>query len=110
MAKRKRRAKQGSLVLICAWCNTKIPPDTEVFSIATKKLPGIDLSNHEGKFIPLHLALAKKRVEGFVAPKGSPAKKDGYDVVFVACSENCGRALKTALQKEKEAAGLMSMN
>jgi hypothetical protein len=82
----------------------------EVFSIATKKLPGIDLSHHEGKFIPLHLALAKKRMEGFVVPKDAPAKKEGYDVVFVGCSENCGRALKTALQNEKDAAGLMSMN
>jgi hypothetical protein len=68
------------------------------------------LSDHEGKLIPLHLALAKKRIEAFVAPKNSPAKKAGDDVVFVACSENCGRALTAALQKEKEALGFMSMN
>jgi hypothetical protein len=110
MAKRKRRARQDALVLTCTWCNATIPPDTEMFSIATKKRAGIDLSDHEGKLIPFHLVLAKKRIEGFVAPKDSPAKKDGYDVVFVACSENCGRALKTALQNEKEALGFMSMN
>ena len=110
MAKQKRRPKKKYSMLTCAWCNARILEDHEVFSIATQKLPGIDLSDHEGKLIPLHLALVKKRIEGFVAPKDSPAKKDGYDVVFVACSENCGSALKTALQKEKEAIGFMSKN
>jgi hypothetical protein len=110
MAKQKRHGKKKYSMLICAWCNARILEDTEVFAISTKKHPGIDLSDHEGKFIPLHFALAQKWVDGFVTPKDSPAKKAGYDVVFTVCSENCGRALKTALQNEKDAAGLMSKN
>ena len=97
-------------MFVCAWCNNGILEDTELFSIGTKKLPGIDLSEHEGKSIPLHLSLAGKWVDGFVASKNSPAKQEGYDIIFVICSESCGRALKEALQKERDAAGLMSKN
>jgi hypothetical protein len=110
MAKQKRHAKKKYSMLTCAWCKARILEDHEVFAVSTKKHPGIDLSDHEGKFIPLHLALAKKWAEGFVTPKDSPAKQAGYDVVFTACSENCGSALKTALQNEKDAASFMSLN
>jgi len=110
MAKPKQRAELKSSMFACAWCLTKISDDTEIFSLGTKALPGIDLSDHEGKFIPLHLSLAKKTVNGLVVIKASPAKKDGYDIVFALCSAGCGRALKAALQNEKDAAGLMSMN
>jgi len=110
MAKHKQQARKKYSMFTCAWCNKGILEDTEMFSIGTKKLPGIDLSDHEGEFIPLRLSLAQKWADGFVTPKNSPAKKEGYDIVFVACSESCGRALKQALQNEKDVAGLMSMN
>jgi hypothetical protein len=94
----------------CAWCLANIPEDTEIFSLGTKAFPGIDLSNHEGKFLSMRLLLAKRTVKGLVVPKDSPAKKDGNDIVFALCSAECSRILKTALQNEKDVGGLMSMN
>ena len=110
MAKSKRRTRKKPSLFDCAWCLVNIPEDTEIFSLGTKAIPGIDLSNHEGKSLSMQLLLAKRTVMGFVVPKDSPAKKDGYDIVFALCSAECSRILKTALQNEKELGGLMSMN
>ena len=110
MAKPKQRTRRKPSMFDCAWCLANISEDTEIFSLGTKALPGIDLSGHEGKFLAMELLLAKRTVTGLVVTKDSPAKKDGYDIVFALCSASCGRALKTALQSEKDAAGFMRMN
>jgi hypothetical protein len=72
-------------------------------------LPSLDLSVHEGSFIPLPIPAADKVAQAYVTKKDSAVKKAGFDLVVIACSERCRNKLKTALQK-KDAAGFMSMN
>lgn len=84
----------------CAWCKKNIPEDVEVFGISAKVRKGVDIKGKEGKIIPLHLATKKKDVQAVVVTKNSPAKKEGYDLVFLSCSQKCAKSLKTALSAE----------
>lgn len=84
----------------CAWCKKKMNEDAEVFGISAKVKKGVDIKGKEGKFISLHLVTKNKDVQGVVVTKDSPAKKEGYDLVFMACSQKCAKSLKTALSAE----------
>ncbi|KAA0231835.1 hypothetical protein KJ068_24115 [bacterium] len=94
----------------CAWCDRVIGPEEEVFGCGAKAMPGIDLSDREGKILPLFLALSRKTVPAIVVPMDSQAKKEGNDLYFVICSESCGQALKQALQMDKDAFGTICLN
>lgn len=94
----------------CAWCDRRIQPDTEVFGCGARTIPGIDLSAKEGEILPLYLALSHRTVPALVVPRASQAKREGNDLYFLICSENCGHFLKEALERDKEAFGIMSLN
>jgi hypothetical protein len=89
-------------VSTCAWCSKEIPEHTEVFSVGAKAKPEIDLSEEEGSIILLPLDVTGKTVPAMIVNSDSQAKKDGYDIVFMVCSEDCGRALREALEEEIE--------
>jgi hypothetical protein len=90
------------LLRTCAWCTQIIPDDSEVFGFGAKARPGIDLSDKEGQFVSLDLALAEKTVFALVPTSTSQAKEEGYDLVFLACSQDCAESLKDALEFEKD--------
>jgi predicted nucleic acid-binding Zn ribbon protein len=100
----KRRRLQRSLVdqfhRTCGWCGKFIPPDTEVWGGGAKVRSEIDLKNQEGQVIEIYLARARRPLLVAVAGSDSEAKRQGYDVVFQTCSEECGKALMSALQNE----------
>lgn len=93
------------LLRTCAWCNVEIPPDAEVFGFGAKAREGVDLSDKEGEFVSLELPLAGKTVFALVATAGSQARVQGYDLVFLACSQECAESLKDALEFEKDVYG-----
>ncbi len=64
--------------------------------------PGIDLSEYEGQTIELTLVTKDRSVPMMVTSKASVAKRDGIDVMFMVCSEKCGKEMKAALEEEKE--------
>jgi len=88
------------LANICAWCNKEVPEDVEVFGFGTKARPGVDLSEQEGTVIQLPLALEGKTVPAIVVTSDSEAKRQGYDLAFLACSQECAQSLREALQRE----------
>ncbi len=94
----------------CAWCDRRIKPDTEVFGCGARTIPGIDLSAKEGEILPLYLALSHRTVPALVVPEDSQAKREGNDLYFLICSESCGRSLKEALEEDKDAFGIISLN
>lgn len=94
----------------CAWCDRRIKLDTEVFGCGARTIPGIDLSAKEGEILPLYLALSQRTVPALVVPGDSQAKREGNDLYFLICSETCGHYLKEALERDKEAFGIMSLN
>jgi hypothetical protein len=100
--KKKRISKAEGYVSICAWCSKEIPEDTEVFSIGAKANQGIDLKEQEGCIIPLPLHVVRKIVPAMIVNSDSHAKKDGYDIVFMVCSQSCSTELRQALNEEIE--------
>jgi len=90
------------LLRTCACCNEIIPPDTEVFGFGAKASASVDLSDKEGEFVSLELALAGKTVFALVPTASSQVRAQGYDLVFLACSQDCAESLKDALEFEKD--------
>ena len=86
----------------CAWCTRIIAPDEDVYGFGARASAGLDLSDKEGEFVTLQLALQDKTVPALVATESSSAKAEGYDLVFITCSPECARELKDALEFEKE--------
>ena len=83
----------------CTWCKKNIPDNIEVFGMGAKIRQGINLKRKEGKLLKLSL-LNDKTIHAFVAIDGSKAKQDGYDLMFMACSEECANDMSNALQEE----------
>ena len=84
----------------CGWCGKSIGDGEPVFGIGGKALPGIDLSLVEGKVIEVEIETAAKRVLAAVPAFDSVAKIEGNDLMFMVCSEACGRQLQTAFAAE----------
>ena len=83
----------------CTWCKKNIPDNIEVFGMGVKIRQGINLKHKEGQFLKLSL-LDDRTVHAFVTTDGSKAKEDGYDLMVMACSEECANDMSTALQEE----------
>jgi hypothetical protein len=94
----RRRAER--LQSECGWCGKSIGEDVPVFGIAGKALPGIDLSLVQGRVIEISLEIAAKRVLAAVSAFDSDAKRAGNDLMFMVCSESCGRQLQAAVADE----------
>jgi hypothetical protein len=93
------------LLRTCAWCNVEIPQDAEVFGFGAKASEGVDLRDKEGEFVSLELPLAGKTVFALISTAGSQARAQGYDLVFLTCSQDCAESLKDALEFEKDVYG-----
>jgi len=85
----------------CAWCGNRIDDDLEVFGFGARIRPGIDLSEYEGEAIELKLLTKDRSVPMMVTSESSEAKRDGNDMMFMVCSEKCGKEMKAALEEEK---------
>ena len=84
----------------CAWCQSHISDDMEVFSTGAKLKPNVDLSEYEGHCIQIGLISEEKPIYMMVTDQGSEAKRDGKDCMFLFCSEECAKKLKNVLEKE----------
>lgn len=84
----------------CGWCGKSIGEGQPVFGIGGKALPGIDLSLVQGKVIEIELEAAAKHILAAVPAFDSDAKREGNDLMFMVCSETCGRQLQTAVAGE----------
>ena len=97
---RKRRRKHSvrweDAVSVCVWCGKPIPEDSEVFSLGAKARPGVDLEA-EGNVLELTLDATRKAL-AIIPTQDSQAKKDGWDLLFTICSEECAKSLKETVQ------------
>jgi len=84
----------------CGWCGKRIPPDTEVFGGGIKARPGVDLSQQAGQVLAMYVAAANKTVLVAVTGQDSDARKDGYDLMYMTCSAQCGQQLRAAFQAD----------
>jgi hypothetical protein len=103
---KRRKKKRDDLAhrfeTTCGWCGRRIPPDTEVYGGSGKARPGVDLTAHAGQVLPLYLVGPDMTVLVAIAGLDSEARRDGYDFVYMTCSEGCARSLKTAFDGEIE--------
>lgn len=88
------------IMYTCSWCGKMVSEDSEVFSVPGKAAAGVDLRSQEGNFIPVHLSLTRKTAYVFVTTSDSEAKRQGQDLVFVACSKRCAESLRDTLREE----------
>ena len=100
MPKRKRAEARETYGFSCAWCEKAIPDDVELFSVGAKARPGVDLTSHEGAHLDIFLEAAGRAVRAIVVTGDSPAKREGYDLLFVACSQRCASELKEGVGRE----------
>ena len=100
MRNRKQVVGRPSIGFSCAWCQKAIPDDVELFSVAAKAKPGVDLTGHEGALLDVFPGREGRRLKGVVVTHDSPAKREGYDLLFVACSEGCAKELKDTVGRE----------
>ena len=84
----------------CGWCGKTIGEDEPVFGVGGRVHEGIDLSLVEGKVIELTFETAGKTVLAGVAGFESDAKAEGKDIIFMTCTEECGRLIQAAFADE----------
>jgi hypothetical protein len=99
-SKRKKPRLEGPLK--CGWCDDEIGEDTELFGIGAKAHPEINIGEMDGKVIDVFLTRRNRNVQALVVTKDSPAKREGKDLLFVACSESCAAALEQSVGREIE--------
>jgi hypothetical protein len=81
----------------CGWCHQAIGEGSPVFGVPCKAVPGVDLFPVQGKVIELQLDPPNRTLLAGVSAFDSDAKRDGADLVFMVCSESCGKKLKAGV-------------
>jgi hypothetical protein len=84
----------------CGWCGKFVGDDEPVMAVGGRVREGIDLSQVEGKVIELRFEAADRTVLAGVAGFDSDAKAEGKDIIFMTCSEECGRLVQAAFEEE----------
>lgn len=90
------------LLHTCTWCLKTIPEGEELFAFGAKASEKIDLNNKQGEFVSLKMALKDKTIVALVATQDSEAKRQGLDLIFVTCSQECAEDLKKAFELERD--------
>lgn len=97
-----RNSQSARLSHICAWCTKDIIEGEDVFGFGAKASHGVDLNGKEGEFVSLKLALRDQEIFALVPAESSAPRAEGYDLVFITCSEDCAKSLKDALELERD--------
>jgi len=84
--------------ITCSWCKRAIPEDQEHFMLGAKVLKSRLLPTRAG-VVELSIAAKKKKIHAIVPAENSTAKKEGKDVLFVVCCEDCAQALSQVLKE-----------
>ncbi len=86
----------------CAYCEKKIRSGAEVYGLGVKLKEGLEYPGAVGRTMAVKLPVGGKEFECMVTADGSQAKLEGWDLIFVVCSEKCGAELKSILEEEEE--------
>ena len=92
----------------CCWCGELIQDDKEMFGLGAKARQGVDLSPFEGEGIEIKMPASGRKFYALVPASDSDARKDGNDLMFVACSNECAYELKNLINKEIELGDILS--
>jgi hypothetical protein len=92
--------KETRKLHLCAYCHRRIGDNCEVFGVKAKVKAAFSLANQQGHILDLDL-LDGRTLYAIVPTRDSEAKQDGADMLFMVCSEKCGRDLKRDLEADK---------
>ncbi len=84
----------------CAFCEKKLRPGRDVYSLGVKLKPGLEYPGAVGRTMNVHLPIQGREIECMVTADGSQARLEGWDLIFMVCSEECGTGLEALLAKE----------
>ena len=88
---------EGSM---CAWCGFDLRQRHTARVVKARTVGALPECEGE-EFVPFKLAKSGRTITGFCfVSSDSPAKREGIDVIFAACSQKCALALKAAVQEE----------
>ena len=94
----------------CAWCRTEIEDNQEVFGFGVR-LGGMKLLDADtGEMIEFPIPHRSKVAEAAVVAEDSAAKQDGWDLLFMACSQACAEELQTAIDEAQDIAQTDMLN
>jgi len=84
----------------CAFCEKKLRSGAAVFGLGARLREGLEYPGGVGRMTAVELPLQGKSLRCMVTADGSQAKMDGWDLIFMVCSEECGGELKEMLESE----------
>jgi hypothetical protein len=85
----------------CAYCDKKLRSDVEVYGLGVKLKEGLEYPDGVGRMTAVDLPLQGRSFKCMVTADDSRARMEGWDLIFMVCSEECGRELKKILVEEK---------
>ena len=84
----------------CAYCEAEMRSDEEVYGLGVKLKKELEYPGGVGRTTAVHLPIRGRELECMVTADGSQTKSEGWDLMFMVCSEECGDALKELLAQE----------
>ena len=105
MSRRRQSEKEEYWLNHCCWRNREMGEDSERFSINTKFRDSKDYRKNAGKIVEFYVPSADRSIMGFAVTWDSEAKKQGYEIMFVICSERCREELSAALREDITGSG-----
>ncbi len=91
---------------MCAWCGAVLQSPETAWLVNAQTVG--DLPEREGEFVPFKLVKSGKTITGFLVTSASPAKqREGTEVIFGTCGQECASALKAAVREEVDSLGLV---
>jgi hypothetical protein len=100
MSRRTQAEKKKYWLEHCCWCNRLIDEESERFSINTKFQDPKDYEKNAGKIVEFYVPSVDRSIMAFAVTLDSEAKKQGYEVMFMICSESCREELTVAMREE----------
>ena len=85
----------------CANCEKKMRSGAEVYGLGVKLKAGLEYPGAVGRTMTVHLPVGGREIECMVTADGSQARLEGWDLIFMVCSEDCGAELKVLLENEE---------
>jgi curli biogenesis system outer membrane secretion channel CsgG len=71
--------------------------------------PDVELAHLAGQVMPLSITGANKTVLVAITGLDSDAKRAGYDLMYMTCSQTCGEQMRAALQDEIDRGNRLSL-
>jgi len=84
----------------CAYCEKKVRSGADVYGLGVKLKEGLEYPGAVGRTMTVHLPVQGREIACMVTADASQAKLEGWDLIFMVCSEECGADLETLLEEE----------